>query len=398
MRISTNMIFQRGTNGILDQQAQLAKTQVQMSSGKKVVNPSDNPVAATRILELQHSIDLHNTYQTNIGYAQTSLNTEESVLSSSNDFLQRVRVLAVQAGNGVITNTDMQSIAQELQQDLNGLVALANSQDGSGNYLFAGNRTTITPFSQSGGSFNYAGDQGQRALQIGDNRQVAISDSGYEVFQKIKNGNGTFATSYNNTNTGSGVIDAGQVIDPAAWVPDTYTLTFLTPTTYEVRDSSSSLVTSGTYQSDTPISFNGVQVTVSGAPAAGDNYTVAPSSNQDVFTTIQKLITTLNGGVGDASSRAKYNSDVTQFLTSIDQAMNNIDDVRASVGARLNSIDNQKAANSDHVAASQTALSSLQDLDYAAAATHLSQQMLMLQAAQQSFVKIQNLSLFNYIQ
>ena len=165
-----------------------------------------------------------------------------------------------------------------------------------------------------------------------------------------------------------------------------------------MRDSSSALVSNGTYQSGAPISFNGVQISVSAAPAAGDNYTIAPSSNQDVFTTIQKLITTLNGGVGDASSRAKYNSDVTQFLASIDQAMNNIDDVRASVGARLNSIDNQKAANSDHVAASQTALSSLQDLDYAAAATHLSQQMLMLQAAQQSFVKIQNLSLFNYIQ
>ena len=181
-------------------------------------------------------------------------------------------------------------------------------------------------------------------------------------------------------------------------MPDTYTLTFLTPTSYELRDSSSALITSGTYQSDAPISFNGVQVTVSGTPAAGDSYTIAPSLNQDLFTTVQKLVNALNSGAVDPSTRAKYNSDVGQFLASIDQSMNHIDNVRASIGARLNSIDNQKAANGDLVTASQTALSSLQDLDYAEAATRLSQQMLILQAAQQSFVKMQNLSLFNYIQ
>lgn len=398
MRISTNMIFQRGTNGILDQQAQVSKTQLQMSSGKKVVTPSDNPPAAAQILQQQHSIDLHNTYQTNIGYAQTSLSTEESVLSNINDVLQRVRVLAVQANNAVMTSADLKSIAQEIQQDLSGLVGLANSQDGSGNYLFSGNRTTVIPFSQSSGVFNYAGDQSQRALQIGENRQIAISDSGYDVFQKIKNGNGTIDTSYGNANTGTGVIGAGQVSNPGAWVPDTYTLSFLTPNTYEVRDSSSALITSGTYQSGSSISFNGVQVTVSGAPAAGDTFTIAPSSNQDMFTTIQKLVTALTGGVDDPATRAKFNSDVNQFLASIDQVMNHLDNVRAGIGARLNSVDNQKAANGDIITASQMALSSLQDLDYTAAATRLSQQTLILQSAQQSFIKLSNLSLFNYIQ
>lgn len=398
MRISTNMIFQRGTSGILDQQAQVSKTQLQMSSGKKVVTPSDDPTAAVQILQLQHSIDLKNTYQTNIGYAQASLSTEESALSNSNDLLQRVRELAVQANSGVLSNTDLQSISQEVQQDLNGLLGLANAQDGSGNYLFSGNRTTTKPFSQSAGGFNYAGDQGQRTIQIGEDRHVAISDSGYDAFQKVKNGNGTFITSYNSANTGSGAISTGQITNQAAWVPDTYTLNFLTPTTYEVRDSSSALITSGTYQSGAAISFNGAQVSVSGAPATGDTFTIAPSSNQDVFTSVQKLVTALSNSFTDPASRAKFSSDIGQVLVSIDQAMNNIDNVRAGIGARLNSIDNQKAANGDLIAASQTALSSLQDLDYTAAASRLSQQMLVLQAAQQSFVKMQNLSLFNYIQ
>ena len=139
-------------------------------------------------------------------------------------------------------------------------------------------------------------------------------------------------------------------------------------------------------------------MTLSGAPASGDSFTIAPSSNQDVFSTVQKLLTAMTGVGTDPASRAKFSSEVNQFLVSIDSAMNNIDDVRAGIGARLNSIDNQKAANGDFILASQTALSSLQDLDYTAATSTLSKQMLVLQAAQQTFVKTQNLSLFNYIQ
>ncbi len=398
MRISTNQIFQRGTNSLLDQQAKLSKTQLQLSTGKQITNPSDDPTASVRILELQHSIDLKNTYQTNIGYAKASLSNEDSALSNTTDLLQRIRELAVQANAGDMTTTALHSISQELQQDLSGLVGLANSQDGNGNHLFAGNRVTTKPFSQTASSFNYAGDQGQPTIQIGENRKVAITDSGYEVFQKIKNGNGTFVTTSNAANTGSASISTGQVMDPTAWVPDTYTLTFLTPTTYEIRDSSATLVTSGTYSSDTAISFNGAQVTVSGTPAGGDQFTIAPSSNQDVFTTVQKLVDTLNNTSDAPASRANLTTGINQFLSSVDQAMNHIDDVRAGVGARLNSIDSQKTANSDFILASQTAQSSLQDLDYTAAASRLSQQMLVLQAAQQSFVKMQNLSLFNYVQ
>ena len=398
MRISTSMIFQNGTSAILDQQAQVGQTQLQLSSGKNVLTPSDNPTAAVQIQQLQDSINLTNTYQTNIGFAQASLNNEGSTLSSTTDLLQRIRELAVQANSGTMSSSDLKDISQEVQQDLSGLVGLANSQDGNGNYLFAGNRTRTQPFSQSGSSFNYAGDQGQRTIQIGANRQVAITDTGYAAFQNIKNGNGTFVTSYGNANTGTGVITTGQVTDPAEWVPDTYTLTFLTPTTYQVQDSTSTVIASGTYQSGGAISFNGAQVSVSGAPAAGDTFTIAPSTNQDMFTTVQNLITGLNAGVDDPTSRANLSTNINQALASIDQAMNNVSNLNASVGARLNAIDNQTSANGDLIAASQTALSSLQDLNYASASTRLSQQMLALQAAQQSFVKIQNISLFNYIQ
>ena len=380
MRISTPQFFQKGTTGILDQQVQVSKTQLQMSSGKKVVTPSDDPTAAVQILQLQHSIDLTNTYQKNIDAAQAALGSEENALSNGTNILQRVRELAVQSNSGILSDQDRQAIAQEMQQHLASLLGLANSRDGNGDYLFSGFRTATQPFSHTTGGYSYAGDQGQRFIQIGASRQVAVGDSGSEVFQ-----------------AGTGVIDAGQVNNLAAWVPDTYTLTFTTPTTYEVRDSSAALVTSGTYQDGAAISFNGVQVSVKGAPAGSDTFTIAPSTNQGVFTSVQNLVDSLNNTITDSTSRARLNNDINQGLSNIDRAMDKFTNTRTGVGARLNSLENQKSANGDLISASQIALSSVQDLDYTEAATRLNQQLLALQAAQQSFVKIQGLSLFNFL-
>lgn len=397
MRISTNQMFQRATDGILDQQSQMSKTQIQLSTGKRVVTPSDDPTAAVQILQLQHSVDITNAYQTNIGYATSSLTSEEQAVSGVTDILQRVRELALQANTGLLDDPARQGIAQELQQNVKGLLDLANSQDSNGDYLFAGYSTNTKPFSQTSTGFSYAGDQGQRFIQIGASRQVAITDSGSDVFQAIPNGNGTFVTSYNNANTGTGVLDPGQVTNSAAWVRDTYTITFLTPTTYEVRNSSAALVTNGAYQSGAAISFNGIQVSVSGAPAAGDTFTIAPSTKQDVFTSVQNLAVALSTNVTDATSQAKLSNDINQALVDIDRAMEKFTNVRAAVGARLNAVDAQKSINDDLISTTQATLSSEKDLDYASVISLYNRQLLGLQAAQQTFVKMQNMSLFNFI-
>lgn len=398
MRISTSQFYQTGINNILDQQTALYKTQTQMGTGKKIVTPSDDPTGAAQIVGLQQSIDQTNAYQTNIDSANATLGNEDNALSSGTDILQQVRTLALQANSGTLSTQDRQSIAQQVQQDLQSIIGMANTTDGNGNYLFAGFSATTRPFSQTAGGVSYAGDQGQRSLQIGPNRQVAVGDSGYRVFQAIKSGNGTFTTAYNDTNTGTASIDAGQVINSAQWVPDTYTITFTDPDTYEVRDSGNNLVASGAYQSGNAIAFNGVQVTLSGAPAAGDSFTVAPSASQDVFTTLQNLVDTLNNSASDPSSQAKFITDINGALANLDQVMAQFSSVRTDVGARMNALDSQQSTNSDFLTASQTALSAVQDVDYTQAASLLNQQLLGLQAAQQSFVKLQNLSLFNYLQ
>ena len=396
MRISSNQIFQSGVDAMLEQQVQISKTQNQLSTGKRVVVPSDDPTAAVQILDLQRSTELTKRYQGNITAARATLNVEEQSLREGIGILQRVRDLAIQANSGALNDAQIQSITTEIEGHLDGLLGLANAQDANGDYLFAGFSTNTKPFSQGTGGFNYSGDQGQRLLQIGPNRQVAMSDSGMKVFQAIKNGNGTFATSYNAANTGTGVIDPGGVVNPAAWVQDSYSINFISSTSYEVRDGSAALISSGTYAAGAAITFNGVQVAITGAPAAGDQFTLASSANQDVFSTVKNLVNVLQSGPGNAAGKAQMVNGISRSLTDLDQALENFSNLEASVGARLQAIDSQENINDDFILVSEAALAKVQDIDYAEAVSRFNQQLIALQAAQQSFTRVQNLSLFNY--
>ena len=397
MRISTGQIYQRGVDAMMDQQAQLSRSQTQLGTGKRVTVPSDDPIASVQILDLQKGIDISKRFQETIGTARSTLNVEEGAIKSGIDLLQRVRELAVQANNDVLDDQQRQGIAAEVREHLATLLNIANTQDSNGDYLFAGFNVSAQPFAQTNTGFSYSGDQGQRLLQVGPTRQIAISDSGSEVFQAIRNGNGTFVTSYNAANTGTGIIDPGTVLNAAAWVRDTYTLTFVTPTTYEVRDSGSVLVSSGTYQADAAISFNGIQTAVSGTPAAGDSFTLAPSANQDVFTTFKNLADALSRGTVDAASEAQVGNDINRAMVDIDRAMEKFTVLQAGVGARLNALDSEQSASEDFVSFSQTALSAVQDLDYPEAISRFNRQLVALQAAQQTFMKVQDLSLFNFL-
>lgn len=396
MRISTNQIYQRGVDAMLEQQSLLSKTQNQLATGKRIVVPSDDPIGAVQMLDLQKNVESTKRYQENIAATRVSLSMEEQGLRDGIGILQRVRDLAIQANNASMSNSQRQGLAAEIDEHLAGLLGIANTQDANGDYLFAGFSTNGKPFSQSPSGFNYAGDQGQRLAQIGPTRQVAMSDSGMRVFQAIKDGNGTFVTSYNAANTGSGVIDPGTVTNPAAWVRDTYTINFITPTSYEVRDSSATLISSGTYQADADIAFNGVQTSIAGTPAAGDQFTLAPSTHQDVFTTLQDLANALRSAPVDPAAKAQAANDINRAMTNLDQALDNFSNLEASVGARLQALDNQESINEDFILISEMALADVQDLDYAEAISLFNRQLLALQAAQQSFMRVQNLSLFNF--
>jgi flagellar hook-associated protein 3 FlgL len=402
MRISTNQIYDQSVNAMLDQQASLNHTQLQVSTGRRILTPSDDPTQSARIVDLNQAVQVNAQFQKNADTTSYRSSLEESVLGSVTDLLQRVRELAVQGANASQTNETRRYIAAEVRQRLGELLGQANTRDANGEYLFAGFQGQTQPFTPSGTNFIYNGDQNKRYLEIGPGIQVAERDSGADVFQLVHNGNGTFNTADNPANTGTGIIDPGSA--SSAYVADTYTITFTQvlptdPITYSVSGATSGVVVPpGTpYTEGGAITFNGVTTNVTGTPANGDSFSLTPSTNQDIFTTLQNLAATLEAGASDPASTTRLNNGMNRALTDIDQAMGHILEVRGQVGARLNTIDDQKSANDAFTTQLQQTLSNVQDLDYAEAVSRLNRQLLGLQAAQQAFVKVQGLSLFNYL-
>ncbi|OGT19996.1 MAG: flagellar hook-associated protein 3 [Gammaproteobacteria bacterium RBG_16_57_12] len=405
MRISTSLMQQLGINAITEQQAKLSETQMQLATGKRILSAADDPSAVSVITGLRQSLETTEKYQSNADTGISRLNVEESTLSGTIDILQRVRVLALQGNNDSQTNETRQYIANEIRELLSQVVGVANTKDQNGDYLFSGNQVRTQPFSQlASGTFIYQGDEGQRHVQIGSERQIATSDPGKGIFMEVRNGNGTFVTRANSANTGTGTINAGYV--SGSFVPDIngYELTFLQPIvngpiTYEVRDNggAGAIIASGNYSSGVNISFNGAVVAVEGVPANNDKFTIKMSSNQSVFETLDNLAATLETKTTSDASKALFHNNMGAAITDIDRALENIESYRARIGARLNTIDSQKDVNETVMLQIKGSISSLEDLDFAEAVGRLNLGLTGLQAAQQSYTRIQGLSLFNYM-
>ena len=400
MRMSTLGFSMGSLSAMLEQQSGLAKLQNQVALGLRVTSPSDDPIAYVHIQELQRAQSESEQFGKNSTLAKNRLSLEEQAFVDTSNVMTRVRELVVQAGNtATLSDTDRQSIATELAARLDELQAIANRQDGNGEYLFSGYSTKTQPFTGTGSNINYVADQGARQLQLSSTQKIADSHNGFEVFVDIPEGNGTFVSGVNTGNTGTGRIDVGSVVDRASWVPDDYTISFTSATAYQITDGATpaNVVQTGTYTSGSAITFNGVSVTVSGQPATGDTFTVNRSRSESIFDTIGNVVDLLKTPTGNATANAKLTSTLSGSLQQLDQANDHFLGVRAQVGVRLATIDSADASREAMDIDTASTLSDLQDLDYASALTKMNQQLVGLQAAQMSYSKISNLSLFNYL-
>jgi len=407
MRISTATLFSEGVATMNQLQVNLAKTQTQISSGRRILNPADDPAAAARATELNQADAANTQYAANRTAAVNTLSLSESILGSVTSLLQDAQALTVQAGNATLNVSDLRSIATDLNGRLQELIGLANSTDGTGNFLFSGAQGRIQPFVETGAGVSYQGDDVQRLIQAAPSRQIAGTDSGADIFMRIKNGNGTFQAAPNAANTGSGTISQGRVLDATQYAANQYQVTFSVAagvTTYDVADVTAGLpgtavLAAQPYVSGQAISFNGIQFEIQGAPAAGDTFDINPSSNQSMFDTLSSLIGTLNAApaTGDAVATAAFQQGLQQSLGALDQDLNKVLGVRATVGGRLRELDALQSTGEDLGLQYKQTLSKIQDTDYLQAISQLNQQQLTLQAAQQSFAKISQLSLFDFL-
>jgi flagellar hook-associated protein 3 FlgL len=398
MRISSNGVYRIALQGMLNQQAELSRVQNQVATGKRVLTPADDPIASVHMAELDRAKAELAQFKRNAQAGVARLNTEEQALGDAGLVLQRVRELVISANNGPKTSADREAIAVEIEARAQEMLAIANRTDGEGEYLFSGFAKKTQPFAKVGGSVAYAGDQGVRQLQVAPSQRVADGHSGFDVFMNVKQGNGTFDTLATSTNTGSGVITVGTATNPGAWVPDTYTLTFLTATTYEITNTAPASVTTGTYTSGEAINFNGAQIQVSGEPAVGDTFTIAASQKEDIFTSLDDIVSALrNPTAGAAAGRAQLATALGGSIAQLDQAEERLLNVRAEVGARLNIVESTQEAHESFGLELDRNLSELRDLDYAEAISRLDRHLVGLEAAQKSYATISRLSLFNYL-
>jgi flagellar hook-associated protein 3 FlgL len=407
MRLSTSMINDSALRAMLRDQSDLARTQNQLATGKSVNSPADDPVAAVQISTLTNVNSQYQQYLRNGQSATTRLTLQEQALSDTTTTLQSARDLIVQANGGAASAADRSSIASQLEALEQQLQGIANRRDALGDYLFSGFAAGTQPFARdTNGIMKYLGDGGSRQLQVDSGTSVPLGDPGSAIYAGIPTGNGTFTTAAAVGNSGTGAMDTGAVTDAGSWIRDQYTITFSDATHWAVTDSTGVPVldaggnpVTGTYSPATggSVAFRGIQVGISGAPAAGDRFTVAPSGRESVFDTLDRVIGTLRNAAGTPAGRAQFATSMGASLQQVDQSLGRVMQVTASVGARLALVNSAATELNSQSVAVSTQISKLGDLDYAKATALYSQQYLALQAAQSSYAQITQLSLFKYL-
>lgn len=411
-RISTSLVSQRAVEAMLRQQAKVSDTQSQISTGRRVLSPSDDPASASRVLGLNAALKTVQQYQDNAARAQSRLETEEGVLLSATNLLQRVNELTIQGNNATLTQKDSKAIGSEVKQLLDQLLSLANTRDSNGEYIFAGYQTGDRPFSNPAvGSYEYDGDLGQRQLQISPDRLVADGDNGFELFVDVATARVAEVTGVAATpagaaaaisageitiegGNGSGPVSLGAI--PAAADPSERAA--------QLRDAinavssrtgvRAAVTDTGAGVALTAVGGSGITIASTTWPGPGPDpktglapqSTPAASGKRNVFETLHQLATALEN-----------NAPVDRFIEDVQLALDNVIDTRTSVGARLNSIDSQLEVNADLELSIKSHRSNEEDLDYAEAIARFERQMTALQAAQQTYVKIKGLSLFNFM-
>jgi flagellar hook-associated protein 3 FlgL len=306
MKISTSQIFDKAVSQMNTQQGKVAEMQAKLATGKQLVKPSDDSDKAGLIQRLNSALEQQQVYEKSLNTISSRLSAEETALMSTETLLQRVRELAVQASNDTLTARDRQIVAREISALRNEFLALANTQDTSGNYIFSGSMVQTPAFAEnSQGDITYQGDDNLVALNVSEQRSLVMNRPGDEIFASVLRA------------------------DPAG-----------------------------------------------------------PDQRIGFFAVMDDFISGLEAN--DTSIIERGLAEVSELSDALALSL-------ADVGSRLEVVDSQRMVLTDTKTRYETLLSDAQDLDYATAVTKLSAEIMSLEAAQSSFIKISQLSLFNFL-
>ena len=395
-RISTANTYDSTVDRLIRRQNELGEAQQQLTSGKRVNRPSDDPTAAGRAERALASISRIDATQRAVDASEALMAQSESALGDAGELLQQAREALVAAGSGAFGDAERKIQADHLRGLRQQLLAVANRSDGANGYLFAGQGSSQPPFIDAPGAVQYRGTSGETL--VAGSEGLPISIDGAASWLSARTGHGIFESRVVTSSAGAW-IDAGSVVDPTALTGSTYNVQFTVnagATTYSVlRDGVATAQTNVAYQSGSAIQIDGMAVTVSGAAANGDNFELRPStSTLSVFDVLDKA-------VAELSTPFRRPSQVTQSngenLRNIDQVMARLQSTRASVGEMLNHIDGVTNRLGSLKLQGQEERSSAEDLDMVQAISDFQNKQSGYDAALKSYSMVQRLSLFQYL-
>ncbi|HIE4564501.1 TPA: flagellar hook-associated protein FlgL [Stenotrophomonas maltophilia] len=396
-RISTSMMFNQSVSLMMAKQAKLSHLEQQIATGSKIVSAKDDPVGAGAAVGLDRSLAALDRMKLNAGNVQNRLGVQENTLAQVNDLMGRVNDLTIQASNPALSAADKKTLITELNQIRDGLLSLANADDGTGRYVFGGTNDGDPPFAKINGKVVYRGDQTQRQVEVGPDTYVRDSLPGSEIFMRIPIGDGQVDGGAATGNTGNGVLTNITRDGSDNWNGQSFSVRFTAGNQYEVLDGAGNVTGTGTYKAGDDLEVNGVRLQITGAPAAGDSFNVNPASSRDIFDTMDKLIAALDADTGTTAKMSAQQNALQNALRDVARASERMIDSRAAGGAQLKALDNAADMREANSVTLKTTLSQMRDLDYADALSQYQLQSTALQAAQTIFSQMQSMSLFNKI-
>ncbi len=406
MRISTNQVYDQAIRGVIDNQSELLKTQNKLATGKQINSASDDPVGAAQVLRLTKEIEQLDQYKTNNTLLQNSLSTEEAVLRNVTSSTNRANQLIIQAGNGINTQADREAIASELAQIRDEVFDLMNTRNADGDYIFAGYQSDSPAFifdaTATGNKYQFQGDEGQNKIQISDTVSVANGDSGKEVFEDVlarlkSTITGGTATSSSLKISQQDTFDAFHTAnyDAVTAANNVFTGTVNgAGTQVDFTDAGGTNIGTVNFTSGQPFTFRGLEFNVTATAGQTVQFTLSQPEKNNLAETLNDVVTALNN---ESLNSSQLDEALADALVGLENGAVAVSDATARIGGRINVADSVLESNQDLEITNKDARSKIQDVDYAEAVADLSKQETALQAAQQTFGRVTQLSLFDFI-
>ncbi len=411
MQISTNEFLLGSLGDLLAQQSNINQLNQQISTGQTILDATTDPAGAGEALGLASGINRLTYDAGNAQAATQGIQSGLSALQQVSTLIDQLRQTALQGGNAGTSDASRQALVSTAQSGLQQLVQLANSQDAGGRYIFAGTSTNSAPFETlPSGQIVFNGDGGTNSLEVAPSLTVPVSISGQSIFANVPSGENGVSVTAASSNTGTayaavqGVTSVSQVTS-ARLAGTQYEIAFSAGSggtlDYTVTSgigspgsasfsASSATVTSGNFTAGSDLQFGGLDIGITGTPAAGDQFTVQPAGTSSVFQTVQGLVSALGSAAPDRQQ-------IQDAIANLDSAQTTIQSAQAALGSSLAEIQNVQSADGTASTNDQTQLTNLQSANLPQVLANYSESVTALQAAELAFAKIQNLSLFSVI-